>query len=418
MIPNLDGRFDDWGSATVAVQDPSGDALGAFDVIEMSAMTRGTTLFVRLRLAGAIQLQNGREEDGKLILELEGPDSTLRLDFRGRANSVDDGSWGRFAWDELSFVCLPTILSDEYEMQVDLAAAGIGVGDVVNVNCSGSDSLKRSLTVALEDSIQERADTSTFAMQGMIRVANLNTLRGGLADKERGPQIARLIKAASASVYCFQEERDEELFRKGVERCFESKPNTVWHEGCGIVSDYPLRKLPFATDAAAVGVVTMPESNAEIVVLATHLRCCGYAGSDRDDTRAAQARQIAAEIRRLRAGAFGEKLKSAPVVMVGDYNHVGSSRPLDVLDEVGLADVLARCPSDGSAYTWRAISPEETFWPGRLDLITHSRELKPRHCWVFDSERMTAARLQELGLKKEDSRCSDHLMLIADFDVE
>jgi predicted extracellular nuclease len=74
------------------------------------------------------------------------------------------------------------------------------------------------------------------------------------------------------------------------------------------------------------------------------------AASKEDELRIQQAEQLVGEIKRLREGVFGEKGKNAPVVLIGDYNLVGSRKPLDVINAGGLQDVICTA-GDGRAYT-------------------------------------------------------------------
>jgi len=68
---------------------------------------------------------------------------------------------------------------------------------------------------------------------------------------------------------------------------------------------------------------------------------------------------------------------------------------------------------DGTAHTWRWLTPEDNFWPGRLDLVSTAgyRSVIGR---IFDSGRLSRSELQWLGLAVEDSIASDHLMLVVD----
>jgi hypothetical protein len=131
-----------------------------------------------------------------------------------------------------------------------------------------------------------------------------------------------------------------------------------------------------------------------------------------------QAEQLAGQIRKLRKGDFGDECRKAGIVVIGDYNLVGSRRPLDILKTAGLTDLLLRSAADGTAYTWRGIRQEESFRPGRLDLLTYDRSvLRPSLGIVVDTTRLSSSTLRELKLSAEDSLVSDHLMLVADFQL-
>lgn len=144
--------------------------------------------------------------------------------------------------------------------------------------------------------------------------------------------------------------------------------------------------------------------------------CCGFAGSREDNLRIQQSLQIVGEIRKLREGAFGDTVKDLPIVVSGDYNLVGSRKPLDVLNDAGLIDVLPKDPNTVNAHTWRGLSATQSFWPDRLDLVTQTKDLKPLRALILNTEKLKQWQHQELGgTKKDDSRASDHLMLICDF---
>lgn len=51
-----------------------------------------------------------------------------------------------------------------------------------------------------------------------------------------------------------------------------------------------------------------------------------------------QAEQLVQGIKKLRQGGFGENLKDAGIVIVGDYNLVGSRKPLDIVRAAGVKD--------------------------------------------------------------------------------
>jgi endonuclease/exonuclease/phosphatase family metal-dependent hydrolase len=155
-----------------------------------------------------------------------------------------------------------------------------------------------------------------------------------------------------------------------------------------------------------------------VAVISVHFKCCGYTGSWQDEARVYQAQQLADKIRGLRKGEFGDKCRKAGIVVIGDYNLVGSRKPLDILKRVGLTDLLLRSAADGTAYTWRGITKDESFWPGRLDLLMYDRSFfKPSMGMIVDTTRLSSSTLCELTLNARDSLASDHLMLVADFQL-
>jgi hypothetical protein len=291
---------------------------------------------------------------------------------------------------------------------------------MIKLNFSGSDKLDEPVSVVLDKGEVRRSDLSLARTdKNGIRIANLNTLRQGLSDATRSESIKRLLAATSADIFCFEEEWEEEKFREAAPLMVptdESKSlNLHWFGGCGIASSLRLEPLPMKLDRGAAALVELPNNN-HVIVIAVHLKCCGYAGSREDETRVRQARQLVGQIQRLRDGDFGEKPKGAGIVIVGDYNLVGSRKPLDILKTAGLTDVLMRAPAHGATYTWRGITKEESFWPGRLDLVMYGPAvLKPLNGFVLDTSRLSKESLARLRLRAHDSLVSDHLLMVADF---
>ena len=366
---------------------------------------------MQLRL---LNLQNGAKSDGKLslLVGLSG-NRQLTIDFRGRTATL--GTDKAIPWSELGFVCLPTYASDRFELRIKLDKLGVKPGDTISLNFTGSDQLDKAATVVLRKGEDQRREIS-FAKTGDFRLANLNTLRGGLSDPIRYGAIKRLLAAANADVYCFQEEWDERKFRKSAPTAVPSsgKVNLHWIGGCGIATTLPLKPIPMKLDRAAAAAISLPGEK-QLVVFSVHFKCCGYTGSKEDKTRIHQAQQVVAGIRKMRTGKYGEELKRAGIVVIGDYNLVGSRQPLDIIKTAGMKDWILP-GADGAAYTWRGITKKESFWPGRLDVVAYDREaLKPSQGFVLDTLRLSRKTSRFMGLLAEDSLASDHLMLIADF---
>ena len=214
-------------------------------------------------------------------------------------------------------------------------------------------------------------------------------------------------------MYCFQEEWDREKFIEGVAKTIPADGKQiefVWSGGCAIASTHKLFRLPMKLDRAVAGLVIPVFSiGTPVVVISAHFKCCGYAGSQEDMLRIQQAEQIVHEIKRLERGDFGEVAMRAPIVLIGDYNLVGSRKPLDVINAAGLKDVHCTA-SDNSVHTWRGLKPDVSFWPGRLDLVS-TRGFESVTGRIYDSKKVDQ---NESKFEHEDSEASDHLMIVLD----
>lgn len=112
----------------------------------------------------------------------------------------------------------------------------------------------------------------------------------------------------------------------------------------------------------------------------------------------------------------------AALVIGGDLKLVGSARPLDGIGRgLGAEDgdlAIARPDRlrDRSLATWRRITGDDPFSPGRPDYILYrDAALEARRAFVFGAADMAADALEELGIRGSDTGHSDHLPLVVDF---
>ena len=415
VAPQIDGDMSDWSRADLAQVDPLDDATGAFDLGEVSARVVGSQVFLRFDMGRALNLQSGPEEHGTLVLQVELPDGrTLKLDFRNRSAVVVAPGIEPVAmpWSELDFVCLPTCAAKEFELRVDLAQLGVKSGDLLQLNFAGSDALELPILAVVNGATPEFANLPTTARPAdSIRIASMNTLHSGLADPQRQGVFKELVEFTSADIYCFNEEWAEDLFATGLSAMFPGQEvRSVWNNGCAVASRHPLERLDVELESAVAVAARRPNVD-PLVIISVHFRCCGFDGSPEDQIRMEEAAFVVEAIRKIRSGACGADLVAAGIVVLGDYNLVGSRRPLEIIEQAGMAASLLRSPVDGSAATWRAVSPADTFWPGRLDYVTYSAN----HLAVKGGYVLTNRELAKLkSVSNVPALVSDHAMLVID----
>ena len=422
--PSIDGVFNEWLPSNLIATDPVGDATKGFDLSNIWAYYDGKMLYVAFEIQNAFNLQNGKEADGTLRLEIKiagkraNSEVTIRetigIDFRQRklVSNRRPSSWAHS-----QFCCLPTHAAKKFELQIDIRPGTDKVewqSNNLTIAFSGSDSTDPAQVKVSKANAKPASFDFKYGEDVDFRIANLNTLQSGTSDPNRSQQIRRLIEAVNPTVICFQEEWDAKKFFKSVPKIFKGKMNMSWNGGCVVATSEELERLPMNLDRASAALVTAPNGK-HVVVISAHYKCCGFAGSPEDKLRVQQSEQIVGEIQKMRGGAYGEKAKFAPVVLIGDYNLVGSRAPLDKLNSSGLNDIALNCPMDGSGYTWRSLRRDDSFWPGRLDLLSHTSGLNYQSGFVFDTEKIKARTRRKLGVQQNDSRASDHLLLVADF---
>ncbi len=406
----MDGRFDDWKTSEIQIVDPQGDASGKFDVLNMKVKTNQKYVYLRLELKNKLNLQNGNAEDGDFIIYFSNPKGTIKVDLRNRLAEFtgNKGEPRRLSWKELGFTSLPTYASKTHELRIDPSPLGFGLASPINVKVDGSDKVGQ-FEIRCSGKGLSKKPISLVKEKGALRIANLNTLRQGIADPKRRESIKRLLELSQADVFAFQEEWKEDLFRENVGKVFsfgDSKKsvNVHWNNGCAIATQYKLTPVDIGLERGAAGYIELADGKG-LMVVSVHFKCCGYAGSSEDQKRIDTVKQLARRI-----GDFNKAIPGGlPVVVIGDYNLVGSRDPLTHLERKGFQELVC-LKDDLTATTWRGLAETESFWPGRLDIVV-SKGLTPLRGQVFDSS------LQP-NVDTSLSLASDHFMVMGDFRVE
>lgn len=426
FVPLVDGLVDEWIEDEVSADDPAGDASAAFDITRVAATSRGSELYVKLDIDRVQNLYAGRPDDGTLVLELRLPDGRrLSVDFRARRAVL--GSGAVVPWQSLGLVTAPSHAARTFEVRFDMSAFEARPGSLVEIDFGGSDALVEPLVLPLRYAAVEPVLVDDARAPGtVVRVASLNTLQAGLFDPARDKPIARLLRAAAADVYCLQELgfTTSEAVVEAVEAADPRGDGARWHAhaagagsilGNAVVATHPVVPIPLETQRA-IGAVVL--SSPPVAVLSVHLKCCGYHGSEEDALRLAQVRTIRDQIVKFRLAELGDELapyRDAPLIVAGDFNHVGSPDLVgDLVSErsLGLRRWMLPHLAARDVFTWHGY--ESDFPPATLDLLLYHR-LEPLAGFVLDSAVLPEERLLALGLWGADSSASDHLMLVADF---
>jgi endonuclease/exonuclease/phosphatase family metal-dependent hydrolase len=407
--PCIDGLFTDWPDTAPIATDPRGDATGAFDLTRVQAITRGTTLHLRFDTGRTLNMQNGPETEGTLIVDLDLPAGKLQIDLRGR-NATIDGK--RVPLSTLPYVSAPTHAAEEFELMINLAGFGVERGDNVTVQFAGSDSLAQPVSVKLAGAAVEPARRSSKRTPDTdIRIASLNTLEEGLVEPDRADAMGQLLRSVEADVYCFQEENKSTNLVGRLSTLMPGDDTWNVHRrgGCVVASRYPME--PIATDSRRYSAATVRlPVKPPLIVISAHFTCCGYTGSEQDHRRIEETEALLSTIKGIRQGSHGD----TPIVVIGDYNLVGSRAPVTMLEESSLRQWLLPHLIGESVVTWR--NDGSDFPPGRLDVVTYSPgPLVPRNGFVLDTAELSDDERRRPGVEAGDSVVSDHLMLITDF---
>lgn len=475
----IDERFDDWSPADRIATDAVGDSTtGEYDLRHLWARNHGSVFYLSFENLGTpANLLAPDDVNTSLQLHIEAEDrSAISILYRPHIVQVHNAATGttnEVGFDALDMLTLPTVAAPRYELRVNLEPIGVTPGDTVTITFDLRDDLPNgsvtppdtldapaTFTLAARTTPPPRIPTAPDPSNNPrtdIRIAAFNTLRNGLDDRarregrppsERTLAFDRLLRAAAADVYLFQEQPSSSLDlaarleRAGLHSASTEGPWRVhgWWDDNAIVTRLPLRSIaPLWPDIQAPD-IALPDDYADIepaialigadpdnayLIMSTHPSCCGYIGNDRDQRRINDARLVADFIEAFRNAALARELipyADIPIILAGDWNLVGSNTPRQILTSAPAN--LTHLPLiniDGrDAATWQSRSdrdPPRSFPQGLLDLVAYSADsLIPAAGFVLDSERLTPAELTTLKLEQSDStRASDHLLLIADF---
>lgn len=425
--PIVDGILDEWTPDRLISTDPAGDATSVFDITEVYAASAGTLLYVSFDTSTILNTQSGPAGEAPLRLEVGFQGSpALTIDLRNRTAYASGNSSNYLPWSAINFVSMTTYAANRFELRADLSAVGINAGDTITLDFSGSDALNAPVNFTLQQPAQAtvrrdpgRLDDTSF------RIASLNTLNGGLLIGGRMEPIGRLVQAAAADIYCFQEQSSSSTAI--ASRLAELNPlsnGLTWnvHRAADTIIATQQTLIPLVRAGDAAAVIDFGSAGA-VLVFSIHPRCCGYIGSSEDLSRIAEMQGIVDTITQLRTGQLGqvfEPYQDVPIIIIGDWNLVGSRTPLDLVEDPqssALTHWLLPHLVGDDVHTWRSsYESAGSFAPGLLDLVAYSaQQLISRNGFVLDSTGLNGAELQALGLQSDDSEASDHLMLVADF---
>lgn len=447
----LDGRFTDWTHVPLAAIDAPTDSEGAFDISHVHATSRDSTLYVRFNTGRTLNLQAGYEDEGTLVWTFTAQSgASLSIDMRARTLFLDGDPDDTISHADVGYIAAPTAASEEFEFKVDLAPIGVAKGDTVTVGVAGSDFIApfECPLVDFDVAVKRLPTPESPPPTGVVRIANLNVLRGGLTDPARRERMTRLLASADADVYTFQEQWNTapSVIAQAMNEMLPLAGGS-WHvvasgDGTAIASRRPMVEAvsPIDLKSATVGVIDV--GGMPLVVVSLHLKCCGFAGSNEDLLRLDAMRTL----RQFIDERFGTGPEAPSVIVAGDWNLVGSPTPL-ISAGPGTPELRPHWPHPGETHKearieeWRRrqhergleLTPLEmrhvdsigmhtwrdggsSFPPGRLDYIAvDAPRWTVMGSWVIDAAELQEGERKAMGLQAQDSTVSDHLLMIADF---
>lgn len=446
----LDGELDDWYGQT-GIRADRDEVFLCFESFDPEQAIQAANFTTRIRIdadddqsTGNRQMYQGpsNEHNTKVMLS-QGVDLWIDIspasqefgELRGGAQLTLFGSGApkRLSHADAGFYFLPTHNAPRYEARIDRSMLPIlqhdgSISIVVEHLAIGGEVIKtQAFSTTLPSYREDRTVNESIAPKPAIgvRVMSTNVLFSSpLKDPE---PFQRVHKALDPDVVLYQEWF--KTTRKDVEDWVENHLGDEWtlvmpDEQSGVAIATKLKVIETVSKplvahrsdrpSRVVAAVVETSTADQLIVLSIHLKCCGGAGSDEDAKRIAQAHQIRGLIHELR-----EDYPNAGVVIGGDFNLVGTRKPLEMMiqgigvDHQNLVPLPTKVIGTQSMLTWTQASSSYT--PGRLDwLVVDDHAWTPLRSWSLDTARLSDQVLKDSGLHRDDSRATDHLPIVAD----
>jgi len=289
-------------------------------------------------------------------------------------------------------------------------------------------SRQANINLPTEEEARSAFAGSIHRPMGSVRVVSWNVERGHLFEDP--VPFARVIHAVNPHVICFQEVGDGKSARD-LQRWLEKNapapegweaymmPNTGTAVATRLASVRTGPRVMPAIEGAnhpvRASMTLIGYGGKRIVVTSVHLKCCGRAGDRSDQKRIAETKVIRDTIEE-----SARRDHAVGILVMGDFNLVGSRTPLDNLltgsdlDGSDLLDVEPFRVNSTTTTTWR--EPDQPFLPGRLDFaLVSDATVRVMSSFVLDTSLLTDEECDTLGVEREDtSHASDHLPVVVD----
>ncbi len=363
----IDGKFDDWSKDVTATEDRN-------------------YLYQRISLRKKDCLQQLSKEKTILI-----GDYSVHFSPKDKGYGVSCSKGGnRVSPYDIGLVFAPTTASKEFELRINKPDAEKLVTDF------------------------------DLHKTGDFRVVSWNVQFGNLLDNARlGTTI---LNALQPDVLLLQELDGDDTPEKVGAFLREALGNTwnvVMSEVSGterhhqlrsaIATPFPMKEIEINKRGTLKAVRAIAEiQGIAIQFLSLHLRCCGGPTGEAEEQREREAKII-------RRAAKSSKSKGS--IIAGDWNLVGTNKPLDIVKTKVFTTVEAFQPDGVLNATWS--NTNSPFTPGRLDwMLFNGKAIELNTCFVLDSADFDKATRDKYNLRRSDTATlSDHLPLVADFNI-
>jgi len=462
----IDGYFDDWASIDPIVIDTIGDANpDTPDLLSLSVAKDSERLYMLLELdretlqqeapAGATGIGNSI----KLHIDGDGDPATGMNDGFGSEIQVEFGSRTLTLWSDgeaisptfaqADFASVPTHSSTKFEFSTPFTSTLEGE----TISLITSDSPRIFLT---SENSGDRLPDEGAAVAGSssqfnnkispvglskdsetdIRLLSFNVLRDKPATEPE--PFVRILQATQPDIIAFQELYDmtAEEALTFVADALPLPEGESWVSAKN-VDNITVSRFPILENANVggnlVSYIDLPDDRSphELVLFNAHTPCCAN-----NDGRDAEHDEISFTWKTLLEGTGPFPINpDDAMITTGDFNMVGFVRQRETIQDGvfinsaaygpnfspnralgSLGTVSYRHTHTPVAFTW--FSSGSSFYPGVLDWTFYTSDVMTlRNRYGLFTPTIPQDVLDEAGLLPDDSLASDHLPLIADFDL-
>lgn len=455
----LDEVFDDWDYDVTSYTDKQGDGNSSgIDFTDVKISNDDRLLFIYFDLNKEINLQEGNniilyidiDNNAATGLSKNGMGADIVYNFGQRRGQIHRNiGFFDIYHDDVGLITSPTVTSDRFEMcllrNFSFGNLQFFLNDKIKIllsdeNTNGDKAPDIGGYEYIIDK-DKKFIPIDFAMEKQhskdLRVVSYNVLRDNLFNNGLRQNYRRIFQAIKPDIIGFCEIYNNTSAQTAalIETFLPSVGNQTWYHASvnpdiRLVSRYPIVN---ARSIDGNGAFHINLGEKQLLYIVAHLPCCT---NDRD--RQAEVDKIMAFVRSVKFGIspFALPLNS-PIIIVGDMNFVGQSEQLNTFltgdisnnssfgpdfnpdwDDTPFEDAKPITTNLPLTFTW--YSETSSYSAGRLDYVIYSgSQMKITNSFALWTPMLSAQQLTDFGLQMEDVvRASDHLPVIADFDLD
>lgn len=455
----LDENFGDWESGALSYIDKKGDGNNSgIDFTDIKFANDEQYFYAFISLSQEINIQEGNniniyiDLDNNLStgLNKNGIGADLIYNFGARRGQIyrNNNVFDIFH-DDIGLITSPTVTSDKFELSI---ARNISLGSI-QINMSNNIKILISDENFNGDKAPDNNGGYVFNFNNEkifqpidfsfnkndskdVRVLSYNVLRDNLFNTSLRQNYRRIFQAIKPDIIGFCEIYDNNGTQTAalIESFLPLNANQKWYHAEVNPDIRAVSRFPIVNSRSidGNGAFHIDMGDKQLLFIVAHLPCC-----DQDTKRQAEVDKIMAFIRGVKFGISPFNIPiNSPIIIVGDMNLVGKKQQLTTFltgeiannssfgpdfrpdwDNTDLEDAKPYTTNLPFTFTW--YNDFGSYSAGRLDYVIYTgSQMKLNNSYALWSPALSTVELSNLELQRDDvPRASDHLPVIADFDI-